>query len=103
MDNVISIAVSGMQAASVRLTSAASNIVKAGHESPLAAGGSNGPRQPLLAYDPRSPYANLAGQAAPDVPAALVDLKLAQHDFRASLLAYKASSDMFKALLEATA
>jgi len=32
-----------------------------------------------------------------------VNLKLAEHDFRASLMAYEASSEMFKALLDATA
>jgi len=103
MDNAMSIAASGMQAASVRLTSAAANIVNAGHESPAAGAGNHGPGQPLLAYDPHAPYANLVGQAASDLPAALVNLKLAQHDFRASLMAYEASSEMFKALLDATA
>jgi hypothetical protein len=38
-----------------------------------------------------------------DLPSELVTLKLATHDFRASLLAYKASAEMFKALLDATA
>ncbi|HEX4635014.1 MAG TPA: hypothetical protein VH189_02455, partial [Rhizomicrobium sp.] len=55
----------------------------------------------LLAYDPAAPYANLPSQA--DLPAQLVNFKEAANDFRASLLAYKTSSQMFKTLLDATA
>jgi flagellar basal body rod protein FlgC len=52
------------------------------------------------------PYANLQGtvaQANDDLPANLVNLKQAETDFRASLLAYKTSDQMFKTLLDATA
>lgn len=97
MDQAGSIAVSGMQAASLRLDAAASNIVKANTGAALPAGGAQS--QPpvggvstspqLLAYDP--------------AVAELVNLKQAANDFRASLVAYKASSQMFKNLLDATA
>ena len=120
MSNAMNIAASGMQAASARVEAAASNIVNmdsSGYQpvsvaqSPTPDGGVSASLQPvtpatLLAYDPSSPYANVQGMvAAPNVDMAteIVNMKLAEHDFRASLMAYKASSQMFKTLLDATA
>jgi flagellar basal-body rod protein FlgC len=127
MGNAMSIAASGMQAASVRLDAAASNIVNSNSDGPAVGSGAYQPvsvsqsatpdggvsasLQPitpssLLAYDPSSPYANVQGlvvQPNVDLATEIVHLKQAQHDFRASLLAYKASSEMFKSLLDATA
>jgi flagellar basal-body rod protein FlgC len=110
----------------VRLGAAASNIVNSNSDgapgsgayhpvsvsqSATPDGGVSTSLQPatpstLLAYDPSSPYANVQGMVAkPNVEMAteIVDMKQAQSDFRASLLAYKASSQMFKTLLDATA
>jgi flagellar basal body rod protein FlgC len=109
MDNAMSIALSGMQAASTQAASAASNIVNS--QSSMPAGGATAWSQPVtptfpLAYDPAAPYANMQGMIAQpnqDLPTELVNLKEAESSFRASLLAYKASSQMFKALLDATA
>ena len=120
MDQAGNIALSGLQAASLRLDAAASDIVNCGNDAcrPVSVpqptspgGGASASLQPvtspsLLAYNPAAPYASLQGMVAqpdPDLPAELVNLKLAAHDFRASLLAYKASSEMFKTLLDATA
>lgn len=114
MDQAGSIAVSGMQAASLRLEAAASNIVNAdtgaappvGVSQPQPPNGGASTSPQLLAYDPAAPYANLQGMVAQpnlDLPSELVNLKQAANDFRASLLAYKASSQMFKTLLDATA
>lgn len=116
MGNAMNIAVSGMQAASLRLEAAASNIVNSDSggyqpvsvaQSPAPDGGVSASLQPvtpaaLLAYNPASPYANLQ---APNVDLAneIVNLKLASHDFRASIQAYKAASQMFDTLLKATA
>jgi flagellar basal-body rod protein FlgC len=106
MDQAGNIAASGLQAASLRLQAAASNIVDNHNngyrpllvsQTPLP----NGGVRSLLAYDPQQPFANLQPDA--DLPSQLVDLKLASQDFRASLLAYKASAEMFKTLLDATA
>jgi flagellar basal-body rod protein FlgC len=116
MDQAGSIALSGLQAASLRLEAAASNIVNSGSDScqpvtvsqsPSPGGDVRATLQPatLLAYDPSAPYANLQGSVAQqgvDLPTELVNLKLAEHDFRAGLLAYKASAEMFKTLLDAT-
>ena len=104
MDSVTAIAASGMQAASLRLQSAAANIVKGTATSPAA--NASQPVTPLLGYDPNAPYANLQSAVAQpndDLPANLVNLKQAETDFRASLLAYKTSDQMFKTLLDATA
>jgi flagellar basal-body rod protein FlgC len=120
MGNAMSIAVSGMQAASARFEAAASNIVNmdSGNyqpvslaQSPTADGGVSTSLQPvtpasLLAYDPASPYANVQGMVAKpnvDLPTEIVNLKLASHSFQASIQAYKAASQMFKTLLDATA
>jgi len=109
MNQAGNIAVSGLQAASLRLQAAASNIVNSDSDgyqpvsvsqTPSPDGGVRATLQPaLLAYDPHHPYANLQADLSSD----LVNLKLAEHDFRASLLAYKASAEMFKTLLDATA
>lgn len=126
MSNAMSIAASGMQAASVRLDAAASNIVNSNSDGATSGGayqpvsvsqsatpdgGVSTSLQPvtpstLLAYDPSAPYANVQGMVAKpnvDMATEIVHMKQAQNDFRASLLAYKASSQMFKTLLDATA
>lgn len=118
MSNAMSIAASGMQAASARLEAAASNIVNSSSsgyqpvsvaQSPAPGGGVSTSLQPvtpaaLIAYDPASPYANLQGdQPNVDMATEIVNMKIASHDFRASLLAYKTSSQMFDTLLDATA
>jgi len=114
MSNAMSIAASGMQAASLRLEAAASNIVNmdsGGYQlvsvaqSPVPDGGVNASLQPvtsLFAYNPA--YVNVQG-SQPNVEMAteIVNMKVASHDFRASLQAYKAASQMFKTLLDATA
>ena len=119
MGNAMSIATSGMQAASARLGAAASNIVNMDSngyqpvsvaQSPAPDGGVSSSLQPvtpasLLAYDPASPYANVQGMVAKpnvDLPTEIVNMKLASHSFRASIEAYKAASQMFKTLLDAT-
>ena len=118
MGNAMNIAVSGMQAASLRLEAAASNIVNmdSGGYQPVSVaqsaapdGGVSASLQPvtpaaLLAYNPASPYANLQdSQPNVDLASEIVNLKLASHDFRASIQAYKAASQMFDTLLKATA
>lgn len=112
MGDAMSIAVSGMQAASSRLAAAASNIVNsdsAGYQpvavaqSPASDGGvTTSLQRPLLAYNPA--YADMQGsQPNGDLATEIVNLKVASHDFRASIQAYKAASQMFKTLLDATA
>ena len=114
MDQAGNIALSGLHAASLRLEAAASNIVNSDSntyqpvsvsQSPSPGGGVSASLQPasLLAYDPAAPYGNLQTQPNVDLPSELANLKLAEHDFRASLLAYKTSAEMFKTLLNATA
>ena len=120
MGNAMSISVSGMQAASMRLEAAASNIVNmdsGGYrpvsvaQSPAPDGGVTTSLQPvtpaaLLAYNPASPYANVQGMVAKpnvDMATEIVNMKLARHSFQASIQAYKAASQMFKTLLDATA
>jgi flagellar basal body rod protein FlgC len=109
----MSISASGMQAASLRFSAAASKIVnpaatpagQSGNAAPLPAG------SPHLAYDPQAPYANLQGAnlqdriAAPnsDPATEMVRLREAANSFRANLLAFKASSRMFKTVLDLTA
>src|SRR3954463_5528620 len=106
MGNAMSIAASGMRAASVRLDAAASNIVNSSSDGPPTSSGAYQPvlvsqsanpdggvsasLQPvtpstLLAYDPSSPYANVQGMVAQpnvDLATEIVHLKQAQHDFR---------------------
>ena len=113
MGSAMSISASGLAAASLRLQAAASNIVNADSSAyqPVsqvpAQGGVNASLQPvtaLLAYNPA--YAHVQGMVAQpnvDLPAEIVNMKEAANSFRASLAAYKFSSQMFKALLDATA
>ena len=116
MGNAMNIAVSGIQAASLRVEAAASNIVNmdsAGYQpvsvaqSPTSDGGVSASLQPptsLLAYNPA--YANMQDMAAKpnvDLATEIVNLKLASHSFRASIQANKAASEMFHTLLKATA
>ena len=111
----MSISASGMQAASLQFSAAASKIVdpaappadRGGTAAPLPAGSPTS----RLSYDPRAPYANLQGAnlqdriATPnsDPSTEMVHLQEAANSFRANLLAFKASSRMFKTLLEMTA
>jgi flagellar basal body rod protein FlgC len=113
----MSISASGMQAASLRFSAAASNIVNRDPAAPPADQGGNaaplsaGSPTSRLAYDPRAPYANLQGAnlqdriAAPnsDPATEMVRLREAANSFRANLLAFKASSRMFKTVLDLTA
>ena len=116
MGSAMSISASGLAAASLRLQAAASNIVNADSgpyqpvsvsQAPAQGGGVNVSVQPvtsLLAYNPA--YANMQGIVAEpnvDLPTEIVNMKEAENSFRASLAAYKVSSQMFKALLDATA
>src|SRR5258706_10455852 len=109
----MSISASGMQAASLRFSAAASKIVnppapptdQSGNAAPFPAG------SPRLAYDPQAPYANLQGANLRDRIAAsnsdpateMVHLREAANSFRANLLAFKVSSRIFKTLLDITA
>jgi flagellar basal body rod protein FlgC len=113
----MSISASGMQAASLRFSAAASNIVNRDPAAPPADQGGTAAPLPAglpasrLAYDPRAPYANLQGANPQDMIATpnsdpsveMVHLQEAANSFRANLLAFKASSRMFKTLLEVTA
>jgi flagellar basal body rod protein FlgC len=117
VSNSMSISASGMQAASLRFSAAASNIVNRDPAAPPADPGGNAAPLPAgsptsrLAYDPRAPYANLQGTNPQDVIAApnsdsateIVHLQEAANSFRANLLAFKASSQMFNTLLDVTA
>jgi len=94
MGDAMSISAAGIQAASARFSAAASSLVRATSESPVPKAGGAAVTSPL-AYDPAAPFANL--------PSWLVNLKEAAGDFRASLLVYKTSAQMFKTLLDATA
>ena len=117
MSNSMSISASGMQAASLRFSAAASNIVNRDPAAPPADRGGTAAPLPAgsptsrLSYDPRAPYANLQGAnlqgmiATPnsDPATEMVHLQEAANSFRANLLAFKASSRMFNTLLDVTA
>jgi len=115
MGSGMSISASGLQAASRQFATMASNIVQL-----TAEGGSASPNAPSdqgsagtgtslqtsrLAYDPQAPYATMQGMVTPDsdVATEIVHLRQAQNSFKANLQAYKASSQMFQTLLDATA
>ena len=110
MGNAMSIAVSGLQAASSRLEAAASKIVNMDSngyqpvsvaQSPTPDGGVRASLQPVTP----ATLLDVQGMVKPNVDLAteMVNLKLASHSFRASLQAYKAASQMFDTLLDATA
>ena len=117
MGDGMSISASGMQAASRWFSMTASNIVAqnaGGGPTPSDQApsdqGNKGAADALqtsrLAYDPQAPYANMQGMIAPqnsDLVTEMVHLREAQNSFRANLAAFKTSSHMFKALLDATA
>jgi flagellar basal-body rod protein FlgC len=138
MSDGMSISASGMQAASLWLNAAASNIANQDSsgpvpatppsqavvqspgsvyqpvtvaQSPVPGGGVAASLQAslpayTLAYDPQAPYANPQGVVAmpnTDLPTEFVNLSEAANSFRASLAAFKASSSMFKALLNIVA
>jgi flagellar basal body rod protein FlgC len=108
----MSISASGMQAASLWFSAAASNIVNRDPVAPPADQGGNAAPLPAgsptsrLAYDPRAPYTNLQGRIATpnsDPATEMVHLQEAANSFRANLQAFKASSRMFETLLDVTA
>jgi flagellar basal-body rod protein FlgC len=125
MSAIASIALSGLNAATLRVTAAASNLANArsngavrGEPSPyaplevqqsaVATGGvtaqlAPSAREPLLAYDPSAPYANAEGSvAAPDIDPAdeVVALAMATYSFSANLAVIRTESDMMDALLD---
>ena len=111
----MSISASGMQAASLRFSAAASKIINPDPAAPPADQSGNAAPSPAgsprLAYDPQAPYANLQGANLRDRIAAsnsdpateMVHLREAANSFRANLLAFKVSSRIFKTLLDVTA
>jgi flagellar basal-body rod protein FlgC len=80
-------------------------------QTPAATGGVDASLQASLPafrlkYDPQAPYANMQGMVATpnvDLPTQMVQLREAANNFQANLQAFKASSSMFKSLLDATA
>jgi flagellar basal-body rod protein FlgC len=129
MSVVTSIALSGLNAASLRVQAAASNLANArsngavrGEQGPAlyaplevnqqaAAGGvtaqlSPSSREPLLTYDPSAAYANAEGYvASPDIDPAdeVVSLAMATYSFAASLAVVRTESEMMDALLDTRA
>ena len=130
MSAITSIALSGLNAASLRVQAAASNLANA--RSNGAVRGENGPapytpldvqqssvatggvtaqlapssREPLLAYDPSAPYANSGGYvASPDIDPAdeVVALAMATYSFTANLAVVRTESEMMDALLDTKA
>ncbi len=100
----MSISASGMQAASRQFSTAASRIVNLNTDAGASIPQFNqdgGPQTSLpvsrLAYNPQSIAINS------DPATDMVQLREAQNSFRANLLAFKASSGLFKTLLDATA
>lgn len=131
MDSAMSIAASGMQAASLQLMASASNIANVQSDGPLAAGApAASAYQPVtvnqatapgggvqaslssvtpgsvLAYDPGAPFANLQGMvAAPNVdPAAeMMNQLTASIAFKANLAVFKAAESDDRALFQTMA
>jgi flagellar basal body rod protein FlgC len=103
----MSISAAGMQAASRWFSATASNIVADTTGKPADPSDSGGSLQMSpLAYDPHAPYANMQGMITPpgsDLATDMVRLREAKNGFEANLAAFKASSQMFKSLLDATA
>jgi hypothetical protein len=101
----MSISAAGIQAASRWFSATASNIVADTSGKPADPGNSGGSLHPL-AYDPQAPYANMQAMIDPpgsDLATEMVHLHEAKNSFEANLAAFKASSQMFKSLLDATA
>src|ERR1700754_484321 len=130
MSVVTSIALSGLNAATLRVQAAASNLANARsngalrgeqgpapyaplevHQQPAATGGvtaqlSPSAREPLLTYDPSAPYASAEGYvASPDIDPAdeVVSLAMATYSFAASLAVVRTESEMMDALLDTRA
>lgn len=127
MTNAIGIALSGLNSATTRLNASASNIANAltsgsledGGQAPYTpletvqssqeGGGVSAkvtPRQPAYskAYDPDSPFANSEGYiGVPNVDMAseIVNMKLAEHSYKANIGTLKVSKEMFESLLSA--
>ena len=128
MSAITSIALSGLNAASLRVQAAASNLANARsngavrgepapytplevQQSSVATGGVSAQiapssREPLLAYDPSAPYANAEGYvASPDIDPAdeVVALAMATYSFTANLAVVRTESEMMDALLDTRA
>ena len=130
MTVVSSIAMSGLNAAALRVQAAASNLANARsngavrgepgpapytpvevQQSATAAGGvsaqlSPSAREPLLTYDPSAPYANAGGYvASPDIDPAdeVVSLAMATYSFAANLAVVRTETEMMDALLDTKA
>ena len=130
MSVVTSIALSGLNAATLRVQAAASNLANARssgavrgdqgpapysplevHQASAATSGvtaqlSPSSREPLLTYDPSAPYANAEGYvASPDIDPAdeVVSLAMATYSFAASLAVVRTESEMMDALLDTRA
>ena len=126
MSAISSIALSGLNAATLRVQAAASNLAntrsngavrgEAGpepytplevHQSAAANGGvtaelAQSSREPLLTYDPGAAYANAEGfVASPDIDPAdeVVALAMATYSFSANLAVIRTESEMMDALL----
>src|SRR5262245_33173308 len=124
MSAIASIALSGLNAASLRVQAAANNLANARsngavsgepapyaplevHQSSVATGGvtaqlAPASREPLLAYDPSAPYANAEGYvASPDIDPAdeVVALAMATYSFSANLAVIQTENEMMDALL----
>ena len=125
MNPVSAIALSGLNASTLRVRAAASNIANAQTkgatdgqpgvyvpldvlESVQANGGvaariAPSSRSALLAYDPGAPYANAQGYVAtPDVDmvAETIGLAMASHAFTANLAVLRTADDMERSLLD---
>jgi len=129
MDSVSAIALSGMNAASLKVQSSASNLANMDDTAPLPGSGVAGPKpyapthvstislgaggvQAQLqatspgyaaAPDPGSPYANQAGMVAlpnVDVAGEMVDQAMALAQFRASVMTLNAEDKMRKSALD---
>jgi flagellar basal-body rod protein FlgC len=130
MSVVSSIAMSGLNAAALRVQAAASNLANTrssgavrGEQGPapyapvevrqqatptggVSAQLSASPREPLVTYDPSAPYANAQGYvASPDIDPAdeVVSLAMATYSFAANLAVVRTESEMMDALLDTRA
>jgi flagellar basal-body rod protein FlgC len=126
MSTISSIALSGLNAATLRVQASASNLANARsngavrgeagpepyaplevHQQAITTGGvaaqlAASSREPLLTYDPSAPYANAEGfVASPYIDPAdeVVALAMATYSFSANLAVIRAESEMMDAML----
>jgi flagellar basal-body rod protein FlgC len=126
MSAISPLALSGLNAATLRVQAAANNLANARsngavrgeagpepytplevHQQAVATGGvaaqlAPSSREPLLTYDPNAPYANAEGfVASPDIDPAdeVVALAMATYSFSANLAVIRTESEMMDALL----